>query len=788
MSRRKLSWVLLAVLGLPCALPAGAMDRARVEAGVDAAVAKYGLTGKGVIVALLDRGIDWRNADFRNADGSTRIAWLYDLTDPSGATAPGNPYGKGTITSRQQVDAALAGGPAPAFRDAVGHGTTTAGISTGNGRNSAAKYRGVATEATIISVKVTSDGAPAHDGEPAEAAFYDPALLPLAIDFVRDKAREMGLPAVMLLNLGSQGGATNGASDLARKIDATVGPGVPGLVFVSGPGDDGGMANRAGGTVGAGATESIGIQKGVAGSMTVDLWYPEGDRLDVSIQSPSGAFGPYASPATNADYATVSNGTFTLYHLGSARTFSGALTGKREVWLRIDGPVGAYTLSLRGASVSGGRFDATLNPSQRYGASNANFFTDHVAPGSIWDGATARGSVCPGDYVVRNAWTDLDGVARSITGQGNPGEIWPGSSVGPTFDGRLGVDLCAPGNSVFTTYAPKSYYGTFRSNLIQDGGGLYGRASAVSAAAPLVAGVVALMLQANPGLDSPTVKAILQRSSRSDSFTGAVPNAAWGHGKLDAVLAVGAAAAESAKLYMISRRVSATVTWKNQYSGTSGTALPIPKGDQFGFFTFSDPANPEVFVKALDFGAGQPYLLFWAGLTDLEYTVTFTNEATGRTYTQTKPAYATAGGANTTDLPHSRTVSWDPESGEVSDVPAVAGRAVGPETGPELLLDAGQISVTVTWRNQYSGQTGTATPLPQDDQFGFFYIADAGNPEVFVKSLDWGASRPFLLFAAGLTNFEYTVRFRNVRSGQEVVFLKPADAYSGFADGNSMGR
>jgi len=48
----------------------GAMDLVRVETGTDAAVAKYGVTGRGVIVAILDRGIDWTHPDFINSDGT----------------------------------------------------------------------------------------------------------------------------------------------------------------------------------------------------------------------------------------------------------------------------------------------------------------------------------------------------------------------------------------------------------------------------------------------------------------------------------------------------------------------------------------------------------------------------------------------------------------------------------------------------------------------------------------------------------------------------------------------
>ena len=61
--------------------------------------------------------------------------------------------------------------------------------------------------------------------------------------------------------------------------------------------------------------------------------------------------------------------------------------------------------------------------------------------------------------------------------------------------------LCAPGDSLFTVSNPTSYDATFRFNKIHDGLGFYDRQSAVSAAAPIVTGVIALVLQENPALD-----------------------------------------------------------------------------------------------------------------------------------------------------------------------------------------------------------------------------------------------------------------------------------------------
>ena len=540
MNLKKISAVfLLLTLFVSINFPISAMDLARVETRTDSAVSRFGVSGLNVIVAILDRGIDWKNNDFRNEDGTTRIKYIFDLTDNTGAAAPGNIYGNGTIYTEAQINAALNGGTQLATRDAVGHGTTTSGIAAGNGRNSEnRKYRGIAPNATIIAVKFTSDGAPAHDGQPAEASFYNPALLPAAINFVRDKAAELRMPVVMLANFGSINGPTDGTSEFSRTIDAAVGAGKPGIVFVSGTGDDGGMANHAGGIVAQGRTASVQIQKTTAGSLYFDLWYSGDDRFDVSLQTPSGNFGPYAAPPNN-NSNVVQNSVFNYYHNGVGQDFYRATNRKREIFIEIKGPPGTYTVQLQGQTAANGRFDATINPSN-FGVNNR--FLNFVVPGSIWDGATAFNNIAPNSYVIRTDYTDIDGIPRSTTGEGDIGELWLGSSVGPTFDGRLGVDVSAPGDFVFTTYNPASFFAVFRNNLIQGGGGLYGKASAVSAAAPQVTGIIALMLEKNPSLDAAQIKSMLQNSARADSFTGLIPNPRWGFGKVDALAAVTLAA------------------------------------------------------------------------------------------------------------------------------------------------------------------------------------------------------------------------------------------------------
>lgn len=98
--------------------------------------------------------------------------------------------------------------------------------------------------------------------------------------------------------------------------------------------------------------------------------------------------------------------------------------------------------------------------------------------------------------------------------------------------------------------------------------------------------------------------------------------------------------------------VAVSCAWRNQYSGESGTATPVALSMETGTFFFYSSTNYEVFVKALDWWPdNRAYQLFWGGLTDLEYTLTFRQTATGQVLTApTKLAGSTCGSLNTTDL------------------------------------------------------------------------------------------------------------------------------------------
>lgn len=510
-------------------------DEIRLTEAIDA----YGVSGAGTIVAVLDRGIDYRHPDFINSDGTTRILHIWDLSDNTGAGAANNPYGKGTFYDQAMINQSLATQTDLATRDASGHGTVTAGIAVGNGIASTKGTKGIAPEASLIIIKITSEGAPAHDGQPAESPFSEiDSSLEDAIDFIAGVADDMQMPVSLIANFGSIQGPMDGSSTIARMLDSKLGSGKPGIVFTCGSGDEGGVDNHASGEILQGQTIDLIFQKST-NAVRMDLWYHEDDDFEFEIITPTGSYGPYAPVITQTDDVRQFTSDFNFYNLGSAVDFFGSNAPRRELLFDCFGPNGSYIIRIKGLSINAtGRFDAILNLSWILGTSSE--FTSFVEPGyTVWDLASATKNICPNSYILRDQWKDYTGVTRTFPGDDNGvGSLWIGSGIGPTQDGRIGVDISVPGNVNFGAYGPDSFFATIDGNIVEDDQAMYGVLAAVSGANPVLAGVIALMLEIDPSLTSIEVKSILRSTARSDSFTGSTPNTAWGYGKLDVFAAL----------------------------------------------------------------------------------------------------------------------------------------------------------------------------------------------------------------------------------------------------------
>lgn len=165
--------------------------------------AEFNLKGEGVIVAVIDSGVDYAHPDFCNEDGSTRILAIWDQgarAKTPQAAGPPRGFRIGVEYSQEMINEALA---APTDqeryqlvpeRDLSGHGTAVLGIAAGNGRGSGGQYRGVAPESDILMVKL---------GLSEEGGFPRTTELMQAIDYVVRKSLEYQKPVAINLSFGN---------------------------------------------------------------------------------------------------------------------------------------------------------------------------------------------------------------------------------------------------------------------------------------------------------------------------------------------------------------------------------------------------------------------------------------------------------------------------------------------------------------------------------------------------------------------------------------------------------
>ena len=159
-----------------------------------------GLTGKGILVGVVDSGVDFFHPDFRNEDGSSRILRLWDQS------INGNPpegYTRGTEYTKEEIDEALVLGETEGrrlvpSRDVSGHGTAVLGIAAGNGTVSEGVNRGVAYESDLLVVKM---------GNAGENSFPRTTELMEGIDYLIRQAVRMGRPIAINFSFGNNYGS-----------------------------------------------------------------------------------------------------------------------------------------------------------------------------------------------------------------------------------------------------------------------------------------------------------------------------------------------------------------------------------------------------------------------------------------------------------------------------------------------------------------------------------------------------------------------------------------------------
>lgn len=196
--------------------------------------APYQLYGKGVLVGIVDSGIDFFHPDFRNPDGSTRLVELWDQTVPG---MPPEGYKTGRLYTKEEINELLLENNTEFRRslDPGGHGTAVSGIVTGNGQENI-ENRGAAWQSDILFVKL---------GTPVERSFPRTSELMTAVDYMVKTAARRGQPIAVNISFGNNYGSHNGDSVLSSYLDIAADYGRN--VICIGTGNEGDMAHHASG-------------------------------------------------------------------------------------------------------------------------------------------------------------------------------------------------------------------------------------------------------------------------------------------------------------------------------------------------------------------------------------------------------------------------------------------------------------------------------------------------------------------------------------------------------------
>ena len=490
-----------------------------------------GYTGRGIVLALVDWGLDVAHPDFRNDDGSTRILALWDQRSRKDDQS-NNRYGYGWVHDKNTINAALrhddpyamlAYHPADTS-DGPTHGTHTAGIAAGNGRSGGPA--GMAPEADIVFVHMST--ATGEEGE----NLGDSAALLEAIDFIANVAGSR--PWVLNLSMGRQAGPHDGRTLTELGIDAALEV-APGRACIQSTGNYFSRPVHTQGLLRPGEVREIGFHTGREDGFAheIDIWYSGSDRVTVEVIEPAKGIVGHAATGGSSELAVNGRKVGRLYN---RRHDPNNHDNQAHVYLDAEAPRGTWTLRLIGTDVVDGRYHCWVERDPGCSLCQPSFEFDVVH-------SSTTGTICNGYLSIAVGAYD----AHQLD--------WPlstFSSGGPTRDGRQKPDLVAPGVDVLSCRSAG------RRSSLDDPKQV--RMSGTSMAAPYVAGVVALMFQAARQLIPVRhTRELLLNAARP--LTNGEPQFRWGSGYCDVVAAV--TGAEAVRLLpATSSALEASMPWR----------------------------------------------------------------------------------------------------------------------------------------------------------------------------------------------------------------------------------
>jgi minor extracellular serine protease Vpr len=493
-------------------------------------------TGKGVIVAIIDWGFDYTHPNFYDtAFNGLRLSRAWDQNKLSGPSPQGYSFGTEYLGQSQllaaEQDTLYVFGPGS-------HGTHVAGIAGGTGAGTI--HGGAAFESELIFISLRRDA---------------PSLID-AFSYITNYAASVNKPYVVNMSFGSHLGPHDGTSLKNYGIDILHGPG---KVFVGSAGNNGTATSNFHLDYDFSVNPSDTI-KTVVGfdnvsdmfGQTLSMWGSAYSSFGAAIRivNSSNQF-IYETPFYHSSLQPFVNDTILIgvsdtLIIRIQSTGQHFLNNKPNIRMEVK-KTGNYKVVLM----------ATSEESHLHVWNNVRLNNRYTNWGVALTGGYPGALVGNNDYglgepggVGKNVITVGSYRAQKPTGTGNflYGQISSFSSKGPTVDNRTKPDITSTGGNVYSSvnsFDPTYNSSNFLTPVIFEGK-TYGfiSFSGTSMSGPMVAGIVALMLEAHPRMSATQVKEVLKATARLDQYTGVIGSGGhlqWGWGKANALAAVKAA-------------------------------------------------------------------------------------------------------------------------------------------------------------------------------------------------------------------------------------------------------
>lgn len=525
-----------------------------------------GYDGSGVIVGVIDMGFDFQHRAFRSNDDplQTRIVRFYSTSDNSGHKANYNNGIRlpGSVFMGDEIYALTTD------KNSSTHGTHTASIAAGSHVNG---YGGMAPGADIVMCAISSIEGSVSEVEIANCVRY--------IDAYADS---VGKPCVMSLSINTSNGQRDGMDYFSKVVKQTTGPG---RIFVIAAGNNAGNKFYTHGTVSPSSPLNVMFScKNTLGgdstyyyaSVLSDIWmrksstnfYYKFHVLDKTTGKIVWESEQLSSKATID--ASELDGYYTYraasgssgYIMGETSFISSGRKYRLEVTIQ-NLICQKYTL-VNGVRQSRYALGVTVYPRKditcdidawvcnigaRFGSySNKvttldgnvvdKFYSLPSDSCCIGNFAVSDSTISAGAYSARNSYFSLTQNKVITDYSFTIGDIASFSSYqiagsGPT--GKALPDICAPGTCVVAAASRYSYLNNGPYTVMTQDGSSWGMMSGTSMAAPTVAGIIALWLQANPNLSVADIKSIFAQTAVKDNYTAMKQDQFGPNGKIDAL-------------------------------------------------------------------------------------------------------------------------------------------------------------------------------------------------------------------------------------------------------------